>query len=110
MPDTVRLTQASLSQADLTVGALPEAEVKAPEEKATNLPEAPVPEKSLSGLELLNKKVAESIETPEGDGAGGAADEEEGDTLHTTQDGWIFAGNGPDDYKDPCVKPEAVLP
>ena len=110
MPDKAKLTQASLSQADLTVGALPEAEVKAPEEKAANLPEAPVPEKSLSGLELLNKKVAESIETPEADGEGGVEDEEEDDTIHSTQDGWIFAGNGPDDYKDPCVKPEAVLP
>ncbi len=110
MPDKAKLTQASLSQADLTVGALPEAEVKAPEEKAANLPEALVPEKSLSGLELLNKKVAESIETPEADGEGGVEDEEEDDTIHSTQDGWIFAGNGPDDYKDPCVKPEAVLP
>lgn len=110
IPDTAKLTQASLSQADLTVGALPEAEVKAPDEKvAATLPEAPVPEQSLSGLELLNKRVGEAMAKPEEE-AENEEDEEAADEIHTTQDGWIFAGNGPDDYKDPCVKPEAVLP
>ncbi len=109
MPDTATLTKASLSQADLTVGALPETEVNVPGEKSAALPSAPVPEKSLSGLELLNKRVAESMAKPEPEGEGDAGEQEK-ETPHTTQDGWIFAGNGPDDYKDPCVKPEAVLP
>ncbi|MCB1682429.1 MAG: hypothetical protein KDI65_10910 [Alphaproteobacteria bacterium] len=110
MPEPAKLTKASLSQADLTVGALPEASVNTPGEQKASLPDAPVPQKSLSGLELLNQKVSESLDqkSMEKDGEGGG--ESDANNVQTTQDGWVFAGNGPEEYKDPCVKPEAVLP
>ncbi|MCB1592858.1 MAG: hypothetical protein KDI90_10445 [Alphaproteobacteria bacterium] len=103
MPDQAVLTKAGLPGAEVTIGTLP---ADSPMEK-TSLSDASVPERSLSGLALLNKKVSESVESKEGAEAEAG---DEADLPRTTLDGWVFAGNGPEEYKDPCVKPEAVLP
>lgn len=102
--DKAVLTQAALPGAEVTVGALPtNGQAAAP---APNLPEAAVPDGSLSGLALLNKKAAESVEKEEA----APAPAEEAALPQTTLDGWVFAGNGPEEYKDPCIKPETALP
>lgn len=103
--DAAVLSKAGLPGAELTVGALPtNGQNAAP---APNLPEAAVPDGSLSGLALLNKKVAESVEKKD---EAAPAPAEEAALPKTTLDGWVFAGNGPEEYKDPCIKPETALP
>lgn len=102
-PDQAVLSKAGLPGAEVTVGALPTA-AENEAEGAAKLPDGDVPEKSLSGLALLNKKLSEAASRKD------EVKEEKIAAPKTTLDGWVFAGNGPEAYKDPCIKVEASLP
>ena len=77
--------------------------------KEPHLPEAEVPEKSLSGLALLNKTMADEVKRENME----RATEEDFDaekSMSLTKDGWVLVGQGPDPYDDPCRRVVVELP
>ena len=77
--------------------------------KEPKLPEAQMPEKSLSGLALLNKTMADEVKRENMERA--SDDDFEDETaMSLTKDGWILVGQGPDPYEDPCRRVVVELP
>lgn len=77
-------------------------------EVKVNLPDAPVPDKSLSGIALLKKNLEAQKDKPPAEQVGEVADAKSGPSM--TRNGWIVAGEGPKPYNDPCIVETAVLP
>lgn len=81
-----------------------------------HLPKANIPEGSLAGLALLNKKMSQTkdIESmPQGMLLSKDSQEVEQSVIsneHSGMNGWIVVGEGPNAYQDPCAHPTLVKP
>lgn len=77
------------------------------EEGDVNLPDAPLSSKTKKGLAMLKKKIKHQDHHDEGEQVDGQEVESakhHDEDVGLTRNGWVFLGDSPDTYSDPCAK------